>query len=490
MPLFGRGKKPPQTTIPLPFVRQGGGDARVPGHLGDLASRQLPSDFEFYADRYSGGTSAHHQRSLYPVLGTAAGIHNLQVLQLMVTGLDTECYSDVRMPDGSKERLCVETERLIECPCPWDETQDFGFISAQMVAAFALEQEVFIFKHLTKGGIVEGIEVLPNHHVRRENYGGIPIFNVEAESLESSRIRSGLYTQREILHIVYAPAIGYPRGLGAPAMARSAVLQGLMTDLFSVSYFKNALALAGVMMLKGKTPEQIKEIEKDVAAKFSGVENSNKWMMLSAEDAKVEQLAATPSNANLVQAQQRAAIDSGKLLWVPPTQAGESIVGTLSYAVSAAQDVQMTKNTIQPWGETTARGFNRKSQTPIFSFGVKMRYVFDDLLRGDERSRAEMVGKLVKNMVISINQANRMMRYPTYEGEEFEKPLKPTSWGNVDEEPPEPQMPMMPTGDGEDEDDDEGSGEMNEEQMSAAIADALSQIFGPSNAAIGANNGI
>ena len=488
MPLFGR-KKQQQLSIQLP-INRADGDAVVPGMLGSLAAGMLPIAEEHFSDfHHSGGTSPYEQRSLYPVLGTAAGIHNLQTLQLMVAGLDTECYSDVKMPDGSKERICVDSERLIECPVPWDETQNFGFISAQAMAAFALEQELFIFKHLTRGGNVEGIEVLPNHHVRRETMGGYPLFNVEAESLERSRVRSGLYTQREILHIVYAPALGYTRGLGAQAMARSAVLQGLMTDIFSISYFKNALALAGVMMLKGKTKEQLEEIEKEVAAKFVGVENSNKWMMLSAEDAKVEQLSATPSNANLVQAQQRAAIDAGKMLFVPPTQAGESIVGTLSYAVAAAQDVQMTKNTIQPWGEMTARGLNRKSQTPLFSFGVKMRYVFDDLLRGDERTRAEMVGKLVKNMVISINQANRMMRYPTYEGEEFEKPLKPTSWGNVDEEPPEPVMPMMPTGD-EGDDGEDGSGQPDEEQMSAAIASALSQIFGPANAAVGSQNGI
>lgn len=480
MPLFGRRNKGRKVSINLPIQRGGSVGGYPSGMVGDTFSP--PDDDTWWSDRYSGGTSPSEQRSLYPVLGTAAGIHNLQVLQMMVAGIEAECYSEVMMPDGETDKKTLPLERLIECPLPWDDTQDFGFFSAQAMAAFVLEQELFVFKHLTRGGLVEGIEVLPNHHVRRLDWGSEVMFSVDSETLERSRVRSGYYTQDNILHVVYAPALGYARGLGAQAMARSAVLQGLMTDMFSVSYFKNALSLAGVMLLKGKTKEQIAEIEKDIAAKFGGVENAHKWMALNADHIQVEQLSATPSNANLVPAQQRAAIDTGKIIGVPPTMANESITGTLSYAIAAAQDVQITKNKIQPWAIRTAAGLNRKNRTPLFDFGTKMRYVLDDLLKGDERTRAEMVGKMVKNMLISINQGNRMMGYPTYEGEEFETPLKPTSWGNVDEEPPEPVMPPMPNGDGDDEEED---GNMpDEEQMSEMIASALSQIFAPTNGAV------
>ena len=475
MGIFRRKQKDGAATMTLPRhnTSRGLGEGRYPNFItGDF---QNEISGAYWQDRYSGGTSPAEQVELYPILGTASGIHNLQVLQLMVSGIDPECYTDVTLPDGTKERLCVETERLILEPCPWDETKDFGFITAQMMAGFALEMEVFIFKHLTRGGNVEGIEVLPNCNVRREDVGGIPEFHVSG-SEDYPSIVPTTYSQKEILHIIYAPALGFARGLGPQATARAAVYQALQTDLFSASYFKNALAIAGIAQVKGKTPEQIKAIELDLAAKFKGVENANRWAVINAEEMALNEMSPTPSNVSLIQAMQRAAIDIGKLLKVPPTLANESITGTLSYAVASAQEVQQTKNVLQPFAEMSARGFNRKANSPIMSWGVKMRYMLDDLLRGDERTRAEMIGKMVKNSLISINQGNRMMRLPIYEGEEFETPLKPTSWGNVDAEPPPPPM-MMPPDNGGNDDDEEDDDNLSEEELSALIDARIEQIL-------------
>ena len=395
-----------------------------------MAQRVLGGDYADFGwnDTYSGGTSAQDYARRYPVLATAAGIHNLQLLQMMIAGVEMECYCDVKDGKGGYERLPENKPRLLRMPCPWDEAITMEVINAQAIAADVLCGEIYIFKHLTKRMNVEGIQVVPNHLVQKLDYHrGAGMYQIDDNDYQTG-IRGGWYDSRNILHIITRPALGYTRGVGSQQMATNSVISALMVDVFSSRYYKNALSLGGIIMTRGKTEAQIKKLEKRLAAKFKGVEDAHRWMMFNSEEMDVRQLSPTPANAHLIRAGERAAIEIGKITNTPPTLANESIVGALSYAIAGAQDVQIAKNRLQPFGKVYASGLNRNSETRILPRGKDVRFVMEHLLRGDERSRAMMIGKMIKDSIISINQANRMMELPVYEGENYDEPIAPMNW--------------------------------------------------------------
>ena len=397
-------------------------------------------------DTYSGGISPHDYGNQYPVLKTAAGIHNLQLLQMMISGVEMECYCDVKDGKGGYERLPENKPRLLKTPCPWDEAITMEVINAQAIAADVLCGEIYIFKHLTKRMNVEGIQVVPNNYMTKLDYRvGAGIYEVDVPT--EIGIKPGRYDSRNILHIITRPALGYTRGVGSQQMATNSVISALMVDVFSARYFKNALSLGGIIMTRGKTEAQIKKLEKRLAAKFKGVEDAHRWMMFNSEEMDVKQLSPTPANAHLIRAGERAAIEIGKITNTPPTLANESIVGALSYAIAGAQDVQITKNRLQPFGRTYTAGLNRNSETRILPRGKDVRFVMEHLLRGDERSRAAMIGKMIKDSIISINQANKMMELPLYDGENYDEPIAPMNWVNVSKldgaGEPEPDPPEI-----------------------------------------------
>lgn len=403
----------------------------------DFANQVASSIWE--QARYSAGTSAADQAARYPMLATAAGAHNIQALQIIVSGVDVECYIEGgQSSDGTREKLCVDMPSILCQTMPDDPAALFSVLTAQAMAALVLCGEAFLFKHRVGGGIV-GLEVVPNHNVCRERRQGKIFYDVNQSDTETL-IRPGYYTSADVIQIVFTPAVGYMRGIGASEMATASVANAVLLEEFRKFWLLNNLNFAGFANLRGKTEQQIKEIGSEIADQLKGIQNAGKWALVNQDHMELSpNIQANPSNANLIEGLQRAAIDMGKLGKVPPTLANESIVGTLSYAISEAQDVQIAKNVIQPSLRAIEGGINRdypnsvlgEAQSGRRTGQVKMRYIIDHLLKGDERSMVEMFSKAIKNSMISINAANRMMGWQTYEGEEFEYPIKPTSWDNV-----------------------------------------------------------
>ena len=382
-------------------------------------------------DKRSGGTSASQYAQRYPLLATASAIHNLQLLQMMVSGLEIECFMEYKLPDGKKGKLVENLPRVVKCPLPWDESYTFGNLSAQAMAGDVLCGEIWIYKHITKGNKLAGVEILPNHWCKRDDEtASDKIYEIDCESYRPY-VRSGYYTSKNITHIITRPVLGYHRGVGAQQMATPSVISALMVDVFSAKYYKNALSLGGIIRTKGKTQKEIKAIEEELAKKFKGIEDAHRWLVMNSDEMDAKALSPTPANAHLIRANERAAIDMGKMTGVPPTEANESIVGTLSYAIAGAHRVSMATNRLQPFCKLLAEGINRNSAIPILPRGKKIRFVLDDLLRGDERTRAQMMKELVKSSIMAPNVANRLMEYPTYEGEQYENPIAPSSWGTL-----------------------------------------------------------
>ena len=451
---------------------EGGKSARGDAYLGGLQAMMSTFDNEVlwgggFGSTYSAGTDARDYGREYPILRTASGIHNLQLAQMIIGGLDIECFCDAKLPDGTRHKIPENLPRILKNPVPWDESRSFNVLSAGAVAADTLCGEIFIYKHPTKKGLVEGIEVIPNHEIRRlENYGQKQAVYEVTVSNTASIIKPGYYTTKNICHIITRPVLGYARGIGASQMATPAVINALMVDVFSAEYYQNALSIGGFIFTKGKTQDEIDEMEEKIANNFKGVNNSHRWMMMNAEEMDVKPMTPTPSNTHLIRASERSAIELGKLTGMSPTMANESITGALSYAIAGAHEIQYGKNRAQPFCKSFAGGINRDSPTRIMPYGKQMGFCLEDLLRGDERSRNAMIGKMVKDSLISVNKANQMMGFEGYDGENFDEPLAPGAWKPVSALGQEPEV----------EPEDDENNPMSEEELEAKLNDIVSEL--------------
>ena len=118
------------------------------------------------------------------------------------------------------------------------------------------------------------------------------------------------------------------------------------------------------------------------------------------------------------------------------------------------------------------RAFNRMSKARILGPGVRIRYLLDDIMKGDERSRALMLGKLVRDGLISPNEARKDLgKQPLSESEgldAYDDTWVPVSF--------QPTSTMRGTITARDEGGDKLAGVSEEEVTMSQLAEVMREI--------------
>lgn len=248
-----------------------------------------------------------------------------------------------------------------------------------------------------KGGSRRPVALLPIHpsKVEVKQIDGVLVYTVK---LERTTIR---VDQSQMLHI---------RGLGDEIVGKSVIDYaknnlglGKSAEDFGAKFFENGATASGVLSTDQKLSDRaIENLRKSYDDTYSGVNNSNKMMILE-EGLKYTQTSIAPDSAQFLETRQFAITDIARWFSVPPHKIAELTNATFSNIEE--QELNFVKHTIASYVINHEQEWDRKLFRDSEKKTTYTKMNLEGLLRGDISTRVEAYQKLIQNGVMTPNEA-------------------------------------------------------------------------------------
>ena len=223
--------------------------------------------------------------------------------------------------------------------------------------------------------------------------------------------------QREMMHI-RGMSIEQWQGFNVANMFSSSLAMSIDATDYGSNFFHNNANVGGVVEYPGKLDANQREIiEGKINAKHAGKRNAGSTMVLDA-GMKYQRSGTNPQEAMLNETRGFQAYESCRIFGVPAHMI--NVLDRSTFNNIEMMDNGFVKYCVVPWCEQFEQEVDCKLLTPSEKLAndVFTRYDVSGLLRGDMKSQAEYDDKLLKNMVLTINDVRRRQN------------LNAVPWGN------------------------------------------------------------
>lgn len=191
-------------------------------------------------------------------------------------------------------------------------------------------------------------------------------------------------------------------GLDVMEYAAESIGWARATQTFGAAWFKQGMAPSGVLSIKKQlTPGGKDALQQEIEAKFGGVKNAHRTLVLDF-DGSYTRLAADPAVAQLVETRQHQVEDICRWFGVPPHKVMHLLRSTFSNIEH--QSIEVVVDSITPW----CLRMEEEADYKLFSGRNAGRFYtkldVKGLLRGDYKSRQEGLQIMRRNGVINADQ--------------------------------------------------------------------------------------
>lgn len=240
------------------------------------------------------------------------------------------------------------------------------------------------------------------------------------------------YTPDELVHFHTVNPADDLRGLSPMAVALNAVNVDRDTIRYAQSFFSNGARLDGILVVPDANDDQIDAVEAKWKARFRGVKNAFRTLILGSRDVSYTPVVPPPKDVVMAEIKAEQRRDICAAFGVPPALVGAWEAS--NYATAREQRRSFYTETILPELDFIADELNRQFVSVHFP-GVQLAFDTSgvEALREDERTR---------NAAISVGYTAGWM---TQNEARARADLPPVDGG--DEFKPSPQpMPQLPAG--------------------------------------------
>lgn len=223
-----------------------------------------------------------------------------------------------------------------------------------------------------------------------------------------------VYAENSILHVrLFGNGMV---GLSPLAYARNSIGLGLATEEFGTTYFTNGGKPSGILMLdKVLSDEQRDAVRKNFSTLVEGSSNANRLMVLEAS-MKYEQVQINPSDMQMIEARRFQVEDVARFFGVPSVLINDNSQSTTWGTGIEAIVLGFYKLNLRPYLTRFEQAYQNKLLSPVDRAKYSIEHVFEGLLRGDSKSRAEFYSKMVQNGLMTRNEVRSKENLPTREG--------------------------------------------------------------------------
>lgn len=215
------------------------------------------------------------------------------------------------------------------------------------------------------------------------------------------------------------------RGFGGSSLGGLSTLSygrqvfGIATaaDKAAGSMFRNGMRPSGVLTLPTVLkPEQRQEIEEGLARKFTGAMRQGVPMVLEG-GTKWEQLTITPEDAQMLQSRAFSVEEICRFFGVPPFMIGHTEKQTSFGTGLSEQVLGFQKFSLRKRAKRIEQAIRKQLMTAADrAAGLKAKFNFEDLLRGDSAARAQFYNAGLQSGWLTINEVRAREGLPPVEG--------------------------------------------------------------------------
>lgn len=197
-------------------------------------------------------------------------------------------------------------------------------------------------------------------------------------------------------------------GLGYDGVSGYSVLKfmsesiggSLATQTYVNAFFKNGAHAGGaVEHPKRLKPEAFKHLKQSIDEKNSGAKNAFGTIILE-EGAKFTKLSIPPEEAQLLEVRQFQVEEICRWFRMPPHKVQHLLRSTFNNVEELNRNY--SNDTLSPWGKRFEQEIKSKLMDPADDLFVQHNH--RGLLQGDSKSRAEYIGKMVANAIMTPNE--------------------------------------------------------------------------------------
>lgn len=218
---------------------------------------------------------------------------------------------------------------------------------------------------------------------------------------------------RDILHVMGFTLDGY-QGKSPIQIAKDTIGLGMAAQSFGSTFFKNgANASLGLQVPGNLTDEQYDRLQKVFMARTSGIENSNKPMILEG-GMTVKEITIPPDQAQFIQTRNFQVNEIARIFNVPPHMIGDLERSTNNNIEQ--QSIEFVQYSLMPWVIRLEEEFTRKLIFENEKPDIFIEANADGLMRGDAKTRAEYYTKMWQMGTLSANEIRSKENENPFEG--------------------------------------------------------------------------
>lgn len=336
---------------------------------------------------------------LYESQPTVASVVNKLVRQISTLPLE------VYRKGQNGERVKVEDhplEKLLNAPAPRCGAHSLGQWISLPALVFG---NALIVKVRDANGVPVGLLPVDWRYANAYAAAGEPI-----QLWSTLQTGQELYiAPSEVLHFAWQGPRGW-LGVSPLSQLDNTLRIEDSARRYQVANFDNgARPSAGLTLDKNLDPksEEAKRIREVLKGLHEGVDNTGKVILMGG-GASWETLSQTVVEAELI-AQRKLNREEVEMVYdVSPPAIGDLEHGTYSNVIELHK--QLHKTTLRPWLAMIASTINAQLIAPEPDWqGLYARYDLSDVLRGDPAQEYTAIGELVRDGVIDVNEARRML---------------------------------------------------------------------------------
>lgn len=220
-------------------------------------------------------------------------------------------------------------------------------------------------------------------------------------------MRQEVLSEYEVLHLRGMTIDGW-QGIDIPTNFASSLGLSMDATRYGHNFFANNAAVDGIVSFPGPLPNGGREaVEKKIQKSHAGVNNVGGLMVLDM-GASYTKIGTDPQAAMLNETRQFQSYESCRIFGVPAHMI--NVLDRSTFNNIEMMDNGFVKYCLTPWAEQFENECNVKLLTSDEKINGTVFHRFDlsGLMRGDMKSRGEYEDKMLKNMVLTINDVRRM----------------------------------------------------------------------------------
>lgn len=271
-------------------------------------------------------------------------------------------------------------------------------------------------------GVVLSLALWGNAYARKEYMGSrlVSLTPLRCDRMVVARLQSGereyryaastglkRYAEEEIFHVRGFGGTG-DVGLSPISFARQSIGAALAADEFASSMFKNGARPNGILTVdQVLSKEQREQVRENIVAPFVGSQNAGGLMVLEGA-MKYQPVTMTPEDAQFLQTRGFNVEEICRFFRVPPFMVGHT-EKTTSWGTGLEQ--QMTgfvTFALRPYLMRIEQSIQRSLIDPAERGNLKAEFKVEGLLRGDSQARSAFYSQMVRDGIMTRNEARRL----------------------------------------------------------------------------------